>query len=97
MSKQPNPMLALEIFSFIVEYKQAHDGNSPTYTEIVENTSINSTNTAWYYVQKLLKVGLMTMKDGKLCLAGGNWHYNKRRITVKDVYTNGTNTATAKS
>lgn len=91
-------MLALEIFSFIVEYKQAHDGNSPTYTEIVEATSINSTNTAWYYVQKLLKVGLMNMKDGKLCLSGGRWVYDKKRITVKDVYTNGTkNSATAKS
>ena len=100
MRKTPsnaNPMLALEIFEFIVEYKKEHDGNSPTYHEIVAGTSILSTNTAWYYVQKLLKVGLMKMVDGKLCAAGGEWNYDKLRISAEDVYNGSTNAVAAKS
>ena len=69
-------LLAVNLFEFIISYKESHDGNSPTYREMVDGIGVHSTNTIFQYIRKMEKYGLIKMVDGKMCLTEGKWSYD---------------------
>ena len=47
------------IYEFIVQFKIDHDGNSPTYREIMAAIGISSSSTVAYYLNQLEEAGLI--------------------------------------
>ena len=72
-----------QVYRFIVAYKQTHDGNSPTMREIMNNCNISSTSMAFFYLEKLVGLGLIRRPEpefGKRSAAnieviGGKWEF----------------------
>jgi hypothetical protein len=69
-------LLAVNLFEFIISYKESHDGNSPTYREMCAGIGVSSTNSIFQYIRKMEKHGLIEVIDGKLCLTEGLWKYD---------------------
>lgn len=69
-------LIAVNLFEFIISYKESHDGNTPTYREMCQGIGVSSTNTIFQYIKKMEKEGLILVVDGKLCLPGGKWNYD---------------------
>lgn len=68
-----NAMLA-----FIIRYKRAHDGNSPTYREIMRAVGINSTSVVAYHLDHLEAAGLIERpqevgNSRVIEVVGGQW------------------------
>ena len=69
------------VYEFIVAYKQAHDGNSPTIREIGAACGISSTSVVVYWLQRLQRDGLIHRPEpqignryaSKIELVGGQW------------------------
>ena len=81
-----NGLIAVNLFQFIIEYKESHDGNSPTYREMVKGIDVSSTNTIFKYIRAMEKSGLLKVVDGKLCLRGGSWNYDPLAVKGDSVY-----------
>jgi hypothetical protein len=67
-------------YEFIVTYKHGHDGNSPTYREIMEGCGISSTSMVVFYLTKLEQRGLIRRPEpeigaryAKIEVIGGQW------------------------
>lgn len=52
-----------EILRYIIEYKMANDGNSPTHRQIMEACGITNPSTTFYILERL-------EKDGKISFTG---------------------------
>ncbi len=68
----------LRIFDFIVQFKKEHDGNSPTNREIMDACKISSTSVVSYYLDLLVKAGLINRcgapgASRMIEVAGGHW------------------------
>ena len=66
------------IFDFIVAYKEANDGNSPTIRTLQDRFEISSTSVVAYILKKLEKAGRITLNNntGQLInVVGGRWSY----------------------
>ncbi len=52
------------VLSYIVDYKQTHDGNSPTLEEIACGVGLsrNSKSVIWYHVKKLSTEGRVVVR-----------------------------------
>lgn len=61
-----------DIYDFIIQYKAANDGNSPTLESIATHCGIGKT-TAFYHVKELAKAGLITRNRGAIQVIGGRW------------------------
>lgn len=69
--RKPNPIehvldpasIENTIYRFIIEYKIANDGNSPTMREIGRHTGIRSTSLVTFYLTKLEQAGLIQQRD----------------------------------
>jgi hypothetical protein len=64
------------IYSYIVAYKQANDGNSPTLREIAEAAGISSTSVVMYNLRHLECLGrleLIGCHRRGICVVGGSW------------------------
>lgn len=64
------------VFDYIVEYKTAHDGLSPTLREIMDNCSISSTSVVSYILTQLEQEGKIVrfgQKDRAIMIPGGRW------------------------
>jgi len=69
-------MPADEVFSFVLSYKEKYQGNSPSYREIVKNTSITSTSGAKRVLKELEKQGRLTTAGTRsIMLDRGAWKY----------------------
>ena len=68
-------MIVVDLFVFILHYKEDHDGNSPTYREMAKGIGVKSTNTVWVYIQDMIKAGVLDVKDKKLRVVEGKWSY----------------------
>ena len=79
-------MIPIRLFEFIIEYKEGHDGNSPTYREMCDGIGIVSTNTIFIYIQKMEKAGLIEMIDRKMCLTDGFWQFNPEADKGESLY-----------
>lgn len=67
-----------EILKFIVAFKKAHDGNSPTYREIMAGCELASTSLVAYYLEDLEARGLIQRPDRRgnvrvIEVVGGEW------------------------
>lgn len=72
------------IFEFIVDYKRAHDGNSPTSREIVEGAGISSTSVVHYHLGALEREGKIRLGDSKsrrIEVVGGEWQWHEEYLT----------------
>jgi hypothetical protein len=71
----------VRIFAFIVSYKKSHDGNSPTFREIGGACGIGSTSMMLFYLNKLVKQGLIRRPEPEIGkrfatrieVIGGKW------------------------
>jgi hypothetical protein len=57
------------VLTYIQDYKEAHDGNSPSLSEISAHFNRLSKTWAFSRVSRLMDSGHLYRKDGKLCLA----------------------------
>ncbi len=57
-----------DIFQWIIDYKAEHDGNSPTIREIMKGTGVKSTSHMVWILDRLVELGQVYRKDGKLCI-----------------------------
>lgn len=79
---QPTHRATVEgVYEFIVTHKKAHDGNSPTFREIISGCGISSTSVVLYYLNKLEQRGLIRRPEPEIgsrfaCnieIVGGQW------------------------
>ena len=66
------------VFAFILKYKMEHDGNSPSFREIGDESGISSTSMVQYYLDILEREGLLTLERGvnrMISITGGQWRY----------------------
>lgn len=66
------------VFAFIVQYKFAHDGNSPTYDEIMQSCRIASKSTVSKKLEDLeragkIRLGIASKRARSICVTGGQW------------------------
>jgi SOS-response transcriptional repressor LexA len=62
-----------EVYDFIVEYKTKHEGNSPSFAEIMEGCQLNSTSQVNYYLDQLEIEGRIRRDGVKSIYIGGKW------------------------
>ena len=73
------------IFRFLKLYKSEHDGNSPTFREIMEGCGISSTSLVTFYLNKLVAQGLIRRPEPvvgnrfacRIEIVGGYWNYTE--------------------
>ncbi len=68
------------IFEFIVKYKQAHDGNSPTIREIQDACGISTTSLVHYHLGELEQAGWIEVdrfQSRSIQVEGGRWSPGK--------------------
>lgn len=63
------------VFDFIVAYKRAHDGNSPTLRQIMDARGISSTSVAHNILHGLERSGFIRILPGSqgIVVIGGCW------------------------
>ena len=67
-----------KMLAFIIGYKKQHDGNSPTYREIMQATGVSSTSTVAYHLERLEVAGVierpqMVGNARIIEVVGGRW------------------------
>lgn len=73
---------AARVLDYIVDYKAAHDGLSPTYENIADHLGIISKAYVSYLVAKLVKVNAVRLlRNGNrvngIMVVGGQWIYEQ--------------------
>lgn len=68
-----------KLFDFIVAYKVEHDGNSPTYREMMAATGLTSTSMVAWHLEKLEAEGLIERpqqvgNSRVIEVVGGEWN-----------------------
>ena len=72
-----NPAKSNEVYEFILKFKMEHDGNSPSFKDINQACGFKSVSTTSYYIDKLVKRGLITFDGSKsrmIEVIGGQWN-----------------------
>jgi len=81
------PDIAERIYQYIINYKRAHDGNSPTYREIRDACRISSTSIVSYWIDKLVASGRLRLSGDtgsrKIIVVGGQWSLAAEHILQK--------------
>lgn len=67
-----------DVFDYIVRYKLATDGNSPSLRQIQDEFGMKSVSTADWTIKCLQRDGKVYKKDGRICISGGVWSYEKK-------------------
>jgi SOS-response transcriptional repressor LexA len=68
------PTSYAEIYNFLVAYKTAHDGNSPSIREICEATGFASTSHVAYILTQLERHGKIKVTGVRqIAVVGGEW------------------------
>ena len=67
------------ILDYIVWYKTANDGNSPTIREIMSGCGIGSTSIVSYILRDLQDEGKLRVINGSrgIMVTGGHWTYKE--------------------
>jgi SOS-response transcriptional repressor LexA len=65
------------VLDYIIAYKIAHDGNSPTLREIMIACRVTSTSNMSYILADLAKTGQIVINPGSrgIEVIGGRWSY----------------------
>lgn len=64
------------IYQFVLEYKAAHDGNSPTVREIASGCGLKSLSSVFGHLHNLCKLGQIQIDDTgsrNIKVVGGRW------------------------
>ena len=66
------------IFNWIVEYKTAHDGNSPSLRELMRACNLTSSSVASYVLRRLERAGKISLtgqrsRTRSIVVIGGEW------------------------
>jgi len=66
------------VLKAIIAYKQRHDGNSPTYRDLMAMTGLSSTSTVAYHLDNLERAGRIrrparTGNSRVIEVVGGRW------------------------
>ncbi len=73
----PDQATRKKVMAFIVNHKQAHDGNSPSLDEVMAGVGLSSKSVARYHLIKLEQLGLIRMPNKKdargIQVIGGHW------------------------
>lgn len=72
----PKPVIPLDLYQWIIEYKRDNDGNSPALQDIIDAGHAGSTSVAGYKVRQLVDAGLLTTRGNKarqICVVGAQW------------------------
>lgn len=68
---------ANRVFRYIVYYKMKHDGNSPSYREIMAGAGVSSSSMVSFYLDELVKAGRVRLSgEGafrRIEVVGGRW------------------------
>lgn len=73
-----------KVLAFIIGYKRAHDGNSPTIREIMTDCKISSTSMVFFYLNQLTNLGMIrrpepeigTRNSAAIEVTGGKWVFS---------------------
>lgn len=68
------------VFDFLVTYKKANDGISPSYREIMRNTDITTTSMVRWYLINLRNLSLIEFDEKlprSIKVVGGKWTYQE--------------------
>lgn len=77
-----------QVFAYILEYKARHDGNSPTYREILTACNISTLSLVHAYLVNLEAEGLIRRPQKRpgnrsacnIEVIGGRWEYSVLRL-----------------
>ena len=67
------------VYKFIVNFKKAHDGVSPSFAEIAQGCKLSSTSTVSQYLNSLVLFGMIECKYGRrsksrmISIPGARW------------------------
>lgn len=69
-----------QVMEFILTYKEAHDGNSPTVREIAAGYGIPSTSNVVWWLRRLEAEGWLRVEETgtsrrRIMVVGGKWLY----------------------
>lgn len=72
-----------QVMEFILTYKEAHDGNSPTVREIAAGCGIPSTSNVVWWLRRLEAEGWLRVEETgtsrrRIMVVGGRWQYAGR-------------------
>jgi SOS-response transcriptional repressor LexA len=66
------------ILAYIKGYKRMHDGNSPSFREIMKSCNMSSTSHVSYCLERLEEAGEIQVKGQRfIVVAGGYWRVAK--------------------
>lgn len=69
--------LKLNVYDFIIKFKQTHDGLSPSVVEIRDACQISSTSVVWHCLNSLALLGMIECnyggKNRMISVPGGRW------------------------
>lgn len=73
------PKIHQKILDYLIQYKTDHDGNSPTFRQIMSACGIKSTSVVSYYLQRMKVDGLIKLNPGHkgIEVIGGKWTYER--------------------
>jgi SOS-response transcriptional repressor LexA len=65
------------ILDYLIRFKTNHDGNSPTFRQIMKACGITSTSVVHYYLQRMRVNRLIKIEAGHkgIEVIGGKWTY----------------------
>jgi repressor LexA len=66
-----------DVLKFIVDFKQSHDGNSPSIREIADKVGLSSSSSVFYYLDRLESAGRIRRNGTRsfIEVTGGRWVY----------------------
>ncbi len=79
MPRRPSPPrltpTAGRVLEYIIRYKTANDGNSPTWRDIARAVGISSTSCVDYHIRRLECLGLIIRPGSTrgISVVGGQW------------------------
>ncbi len=67
------------VLSYIIAYKTANDGNSPTIREIMTGCRVSSSSMVFYILRDLQDARKIRMQEGSrgIIIPGGKWSVEK--------------------
>ena len=64
------PTKALVVYTYIVQYKREHDGNSPSYRDIADALGYKGHATVQYYLNMLRDDGALVVGESGIEIGG---------------------------
>lgn len=82
----------LQVFAYLLEYKARHDGNSPSYREIMSACEVSTLSLVHHYLNKLEAEGKLARTEGNarnIEITGGHWQYTRLHVPMTVLFGRG--------